>query len=67
MITTQDRVIEYIKDNGPSYTRDLYLSIGGKKSGISLNKFREMLRSMCIYGKLDCSGGKLPKWFLGDY
>ena len=59
----KDHIVDYLHKNGPSYTRDLYLSIGGKKkSGITLNKFREILRSMLIDGLVDYSGGKLPKW-----
>ena len=45
------------------YTRDLYLMIGAKKSGLSLNKFRSILNTMCRDGLINYTGGKLPKWY----
>lgn len=58
----KETVKSNIHKNGPCYTRDLYLMIGGKKSGVSLNKFRTILNTMYRDGLIDYTGGKLPKW-----
>lgn len=67
MVSKEDKIKEIVKvkiyKDGPCYTRDLYLMVGGKKSGLSLNKFRSMLNTMCCDGLINYTGGKLPKWY----
>lgn len=62
----ESKIKEIVKNkiykDGPCYTRDLYLMIGGKKSGFSLNKFRSILNTMYRDGSINYTGGKLPKW-----
>lgn len=62
MLNIEEIVLKFIKDNGPCYTRDLYLHIGGRKSGLSLNKFRDLLFDLHKRGFVGYTGGKLPKW-----
>lgn len=59
----KDMVKNKIYNDGPCYTRDLYLMVGGKKSGLSLNKFRSILNTMCRDRLINYTGGKLPKWY----
>lgn len=57
-----ESVLVFLSNNDPSFTKNIYHGIGGRSSGISINKFRKSLFALCDTGVINYSGGAYPKW-----
>jgi len=60
-------IVDYLKINSKSFIRTMYLSLDIKQQGLSLNKFRLLLRSMEKEGILiEKDKSSYPYWELSN-